>query len=80
MAVETVIRWNRVLDDHEVIAINRYVNRKLETSPTDGVLTLSGPENEWQVIRSWDTIDSANTFIELINAFTPPPISIEVKS
>ena len=80
MVVETVVRWNRVLDHHEVIAINRYVNQALETSPTNGILILSGPENEWKVKRSWDTIDSANSFIELINSFTPPPISIEVKS
>ena len=81
MTIITIVTRDRVLTDNEQAIVNQAIKDAWITgniSDTVAESTLRPRVIPQTTIRIWNTIDAANSYVELIKSFTPT-IQAEVK-
>jgi hypothetical protein len=80
MTIITVTNTDRAFSAEEYASIGSYIQTQEIAGAVNPSFASSSSNPPATFIMIWGTIDSANGFAELVNSFTPPITSCEVKT
>jgi hypothetical protein len=77
MTIKTKVTWSQNHTDEQVTEIQNKLVTLMANNATNGLLqndTFTGSS-----IRTWNTVEAAEAWIEFLNTFTPPPASAVIE-
>jgi len=81
MAIQTIVVWNRQLQQSELDSLEAQSAAMTAAGKTDGTrLMINGTiDNRGGVVRAWTTMEAANEWVTFVNTFTPAPDNATIK-
>jgi hypothetical protein len=81
MAIQTIVVWNRQLQQSELDSLEAQSAAMTATGVTDGTrLMINGDiDNRGSLVRVWTTMEAANEWVTFVNTFTPAPENATIK-